>query len=978
MISKELISLTKISMLCRALKSSKLPSDIIGSLIFSNVKHTLAYAFILSIDSIEKIGNYLAQLNDSNMPEKTLSFVGIAKNLGYMKDPTISRELLMAANTKKDTESYKKILEMIDKPSEEMYYLAIDTAFKSLKVEQALAFYSQCTYDSNYEICQLMVSGLSKFQLVNQALEFYNRIRGMNLLLNSETTLSLLECCIKKENLKEAINIFTSQKDTLNIQCYKVYVKGLSKYGDLEQAISILNKMKELFDHNECPYYCIIERLAKEGDLPRAFQYLVEAKNKNAKIQSNTYDTLIEAYLAIGNLPKAWDLIDDMKNNNLKPNSHTYTLVFKAIKGNKTDLLKASELLKSLEDDNDTEPDVILYNILLDNFVSNRMLTNACELLDRMEVPENRIMPDVISYNTVIKGCSQIRNSEKAYSLFIRMKNSFVNPNEVTYNSLIDAYVRCGDLKSACKLLPAMEASGLIPDNFTYSTLIKGVSPRNHVTLKKAFELFNEMKRNNQIKPDEILYNCLIDACVRFKDTYRAVSVFKEMELENVEPSSITYGILIKAYGQSNQLDNAFRVFSKMKSEGCVPNDITYGCLIDACVRSRSIKKAHSTYENMLRDGIKPNTVIYTTLIKGFTQTKNLEGAIKIYDKMKKDPTCQPNNITYNSLLDCCTKCNDLNKLKDIFTEMQTAGRRPDLITFTTIIKGYCRNEDLPSALKMLELMEKMYIKPDEVLLNLLLEGCVTKGELEIGLEVFYKITNSGVNPSNLTYSILMKIYEKGNISPSKIVTMEKCNIIDLLKILMHENLIKDTVEILDKINVEVLKLGKYTYIELIDQCMKYQSWNNAAIIAIKSLTENPEYARSEYTYKALISKLTEIGSDKAADISDLMCEKIDKDEHMFRPLTNIFNNVTQDKIKRNYKSEKGDFTYTKSSFKRNNNFIKYKEESKSELNHMKQAEKKLKSKHFSAKPIDFSSGLITFKNSKMTENKTGKNPRLI
>ena len=136
--------------------------------------------------------------------------------------------------------------------------------------------------------------------------------------------------------------------------------------------------------------------------------------------------------------------------------------------------------------------------------------------------------------------------------------------------------------------------------------------------------------------------------------------------------------------------------------------------------------------------------------------------------------------------------------------------------------------------------------------------------------------------------------------------------------------------------------------------------------------------SRSEYTYKALISKLTEIGSDKAADISDLMCEKIDKDEHMFRPLTNIFNNVTQDKIKRNYKSEKGDFTYTKSSFKRNNNFIKYKEESKSELNHMKQAEKKLKSKHFSAKPIDFSSGLITFKNSKMTENKTGKNPRLI
>lgn len=51
------------------------------------------------------------------------------------------------------------------------------------------------------------------------------------------------------------------------------------------------------------------------------------------------------------------------------------------------------------------------------------------------------------------------------------------------------------------------------------------------------------------MKPDEILYNCLIDACVRFHDVHRAVAVFQEMQFSNIKPSSVTYGILIKAYG---------------------------------------------------------------------------------------------------------------------------------------------------------------------------------------------------------------------------------------------------------------------------------------------------------------------------------------------------------------------------------------------------------------------------------------------
>lgn len=85
----------------------------------------------------------------------------------------------------------------------------------------------------------------------------------------------------------------------------------------------------------------------------------------------------------------------------------------------------------------------------------------------------------------------------------------------------------------AWDLLGEMQSYNILPDNFTYSTLIKGIrsDPNQHghlysSDLEKAFSLLSQMKKANVVQPDEVLYNCLIDACVRFRDVNRAVAVF--------------------------------------------------------------------------------------------------------------------------------------------------------------------------------------------------------------------------------------------------------------------------------------------------------------------------------------------------------------------------------------------------------------------------------------------------------------------
>ena len=49
--------------------------------------------------------------------------------------------------------------------------------------------------------------------------------------------------------------------------------------------------------------------------------------------------------------------------------------------------------------------------------------------------------------------------------------------------------------------------------------------------IEKAFILFEEYKKINQ--PDQIIYNCLLDACVNAGDIDRAYKLLEEIKNEN-------------------------------------------------------------------------------------------------------------------------------------------------------------------------------------------------------------------------------------------------------------------------------------------------------------------------------------------------------------------------------------------------------------------------------------------------------------
>merc|ERR1719389_337219 len=102
-----------------------------------------------------------------------------------------------------------------------------------------------------------------------------------------------------------------------------------------------------------------------------------------------------------------------------------------------------------------------------------------------------------------------------------------------------------------------------------------------------------------------------------------------------------------------------------------------------------------------------------------------------------------------------------MDQASQFFREMCTEGVVPDLVTYSTIIKGYCVQGDLEQAVQLFTLMRKRGIKPDAILFNAILDGCARKQMTSMSEMMLADMETSGVKPTALTLGILVRMYGK-------------------------------------------------------------------------------------------------------------------------------------------------------------------------------------------------------------------------
>merc|ERR1719375_1525784 len=232
-------------------------------------------------------------------------------------------------------------------------------------------------------------------------------------------------------------------------------------------------------------------RIGKPDLLTNKLQQLQDS-NRIVASGSHTCGSLIKAYGHAKDLDGVWRCWKDMRSKLIVPTSITLGCMIEAV-------------------------------------VNNGDSEGAYELIQEMQQDEQcRDIVNSVIYCSILKGFAREKKLERVFDVYSEMSKRNVEMSLITFNTIVDACARSGRMDCLPKVMIDMKKHHVEPNIVTYSTIIKGHCQAGDIQL--GFSTLEDMKRETGLKPDEIMYNSLLDGCAQNSLFHEGMDLFEAMQ----------------------------------------------------------------------------------------------------------------------------------------------------------------------------------------------------------------------------------------------------------------------------------------------------------------------------------------------------------------------------------------------------------------------------------------------------------------
>ncbi|KAF8098890.1 hypothetical protein N665_0256s0021 [Sinapis alba] len=327
------------------------------------------------------------------------------------------------------------------------------------------------------------------------------------------------------------------------------------------------------------------------------------------------------------------------------------------------------------------EPDVFTLSSLINGLCRNKRVFDAIDLVAKMETMMG-CKPDVFIYNTIIDGLCKKRLVNNALDLFQQMDRNGVRADVVTYNSLITRST------GRCLLMREMVMRNVVPNVITFTALIDASVKEGN--LLEAERLFHEEMINRwSIVPDVFTYNSMINGLCMHGRLDEAKQMLELMLTKECSPDTVTYNTLINGFCKSKRVDDVMKLFGDMSERGLVRDTVTYNTIIQGYFQAGKPDAAQGIFRRM--DSPPPNLRTYSILLYGLFSNGKTEKALVVFrDRQKSGMGLDI--TTYNIMIHIMCKAGYVEDAWELFCSLLTfSGVEPDVVSYTTMISGFCR-----------------------------------------------------------------------------------------------------------------------------------------------------------------------------------------------------------------------------------------------------------------------------------------------
>ncbi|KAJ4727938.1 Pentatricopeptide repeat [Melia azedarach] len=279
-----------------------------------------------------------------------------------------------------------------------------------------------------------------------------------------------------------------------------------------------------------------------------------------------------------------------------------------------------------------------------DLFISNALIDMYCKCGDMDEAQRifcEMVYKDVVSWSTLIAGCSQNSLYLKSFELYLKMNKAGIRTNPVI----------------AAVVLPVLGKLKLLE---------LGKEMHNYI-LKQAFE------------SDVFIGSTLIDMYANCGSMTQAEHVFEFM----LHSGITIWNSIIAGYSLNDDLDSAFGIFRRMRDFNLKPNSITLVSILPMCTKIGSVRLGKEIHGYATKTGLGKVISVGNSTIDMYCKCGYLKLGVMIFNQMT-----EKNIVTYNTIISAHGIHGHGQEAFTFFEQMKKAGIRPNKVTFVALLSA--------------------------------------------------------------------------------------------------------------------------------------------------------------------------------------------------------------------------------------------------------------------------------------------------
>eukprot|EP00933_Yihiella_yeosuensis_P025230 TRINITY_DN1957_c1_g1_i1.p1 TRINITY_DN1957_c1_g1~~TRINITY_DN1957_c1_g1_i1.p1 ORF type:complete len:1032 (-),score=250.13 TRINITY_DN1957_c1_g1_i1:180-3275(-) len=680
--------------------------------------------------------------------------------------------------------------------------------------------------------------------------ELLKQVRADHLKLSARGY-SLLIKGFLKNGMVDAVfpHIVAMEKSGFAVPSFAVtqFFRVAAEAGQMEQTFTLA--LAEGLEMPSEAIAAVLENCVKTCNTELADKVRKQAMGAGIALSGSAYDSLLKLYAATGDRA-GLDLFKEM----LKGNHHLSEGLCVGILARCADskfLLLADEVVRHRRATDGMT--IALYSSLMKVYAYSGMYSAACDLYPQMladglepdtmmygclmkfsvecgrtqlsqEISEKLPALDIQNYMSLIRMAGRDKDVEKAFDVIKKLKESQVQIDVAAFNCVMDVCVQAKDMRRARDLMDEMKATGLL-DVITFNTLLKGHCSSGDLSGAKA--LLKEMTSQG-LEPNDVSYNCIINAAVSTGKLAEAWSLIDMMEEKGIKIDNYTISIMMKTLkttkGNFRDVARTLDLLDRSGIEVC-SDEILFNTVLETCTRQKEFKRVDGYIKQYEKSQLRPSVPIYGTLIKSMSCLKRVDRCWHYWMEMVEKRGLKPTDIALGCMLDALV-CNDkVDDAVELFNEWKVK-LTPNTVLYSILVKGFANSSQSDRAMEACREMRQTGMKMNIVVYNSMIDAQARCGKMEQVGDLIGFMQEDGIQPDTITHSTIVKGYcVKGDLDRAY----------DVLKEMQSRQMIRDAV----------------VYNTLLDGCTRHGRVDLAEVV-LENMEKN-NIAPSNFTLGILI-----------------------------------------------------------------------------------------------------------------------------